>query len=284
MRSSIPQTDDPYNEKPQSSVNRVFSILKKLPGYARNVTFSRFSYWPVGSIAGSDLHAVPTYCINLRRADVKRRLIQKQVSTLGLKNFRFIEAIDARSLDYKQVELDRRYDRQESEQYHSKGLTLNEIACSLSHRAAYEAIVSARHPVAMIIEDDALFVSRQLRRFRFSDVPADYDMVFLNSFRYREPPSGAIAGPIYDTSSYHGSAAAYLLSLEGARKLLDSSLPVIHAADGLLGRSIALGPGEVGHPFKQVGAKCSLSAYMCYPDCVLNGSICHYHVSDIRVP
>lgn len=282
MSSGIDRTDQSYFEKPQSPGKRLISVLRKLPGYARNVAFSRLSYWPAGSIAGSDLHATPTYCISLRRAAAKRHLIQKQVNALELEKFQFIEAIDARNLDLEQLALEHRFDSQESKRYHPAGLTLNEIACSLSHRAAYQAIVAAHQPVALVIEDDALFVSRQLRRFKFSNVPPDYDIVFLNSFRYCEPPNGLIAGSIYDTSSYRGSSAAYLLSLAGARKLLDSSLPVIHAADGLLGRSIALGPGEVGHSFKQVGAKCSLNAYLCYPDCVLNGSTCHYHVSDVQ--
>jgi glycosyl transferase family 25 len=135
--------------------------------------------------------------------------------------------------------------------------------------------------VALILEDDALFMHRRLRAFRLGDVPDDFDVVLLNSFLTREPPGGRIRRNIYDVSSYHGSAAAYLLSAKGAVKLMKAYRPVVHAADGLIGRCMELFPGELS-PFKQIGAATQLRCYLAYPDCVLNGSTSHYHTSEVQ--
>jgi glycosyl transferase family 25 len=215
------------------------------------------------------------------RAQKKRDLIARQVREMGLTNFQFVDAVDAKSLALDELRRDGRYDEATSRIYHSKGLTLNEIACSLSHGAAYTQIANAGHLLALVIEDDALFVTAELKKLKLSEVPSDFDVLLLNSFRYEDPPKGRLAENLYDASSYSGSAAAYVLSAAGARKLANAFLPVIHAADGLLGRCMELTPGD-SHLFKQVGARTELRSYLVYPDCVLNGSTSHYHVSDVQ--
>jgi glycosyl transferase, family 25 len=261
--------------------SKLVPILRKGPSYARNIVYSKLRYWPVSRIDGCDLQAVPAYCISLERAVSRRRLIQGQVDRLGLKQFEFVKAIDSQQLNVDSLTRSGQIDRIVSRRYHPGGLTLNEIACSLSHRLAYAEVVARRHPVATILEDDALFVARRMRRFTVADVPQDFDVVLLNSFLFDDPPRGRVRGMVYEATSYRGSAAAYLVSQSGAQKLLEASAPVIHAADGLLGRCMELPPGE-RHPFKQVGATTTIKSYIVYPDCVLNGSTAYYHTSDVQ--
>jgi glycosyl transferase family 25 len=263
------------------SAKKTRAILKKGPATLRNIIYSRFSYWPTSRIDGCDLQHVPTYCISLATAHRKRALIQKQARGLGLTRFEFVDAVNARSLSYAALAEQRLYDDDKSKQYHANGLTLNEIACSLSHRSIYTRVMSQQEPLAVVVEDDALFVARRLRQFHLADVPPDFDIAFLNTFLTQEPPLGHVKNNVFDATSYHGSSAAYLISLAGATKLSTVSCPIIHAADGLLGRCLRLLPGET-HPFKQVGVDTTLNSYIVFPDCVLNGSTSHYHVSDVQ--
>ena len=257
------------------------AVVRKGPATLRNMLYARLNIWPVGRIDGADLQKVPTYCISLTRAHGKRRLMETQARGLGLEHFEFIDAVDARTLDRAALLASGKLDDETTLKFHAGVLTINEVACSLSHGLAYARIAERGHPVALVLEDDALFMTRLVRRLRFADVPDDYDAVFLNTFLLHDPPRGHRVGPIYDDTSYNGSGAAYLLSARGAQKLAAACLPVVHAADGLLGRCLELAPGAT-HAFRQRGATTTLRGYIAYPDCVLNGSTSYYHVSEVQ--
>jgi glycosyl transferase family 25 len=234
----------------------------------------------VSALDGADLEQIPTYCISLRRAVRKRQLVERQARTLGIRRLEFVDAVDAREIDRARLRADGKLDDDASRRHHGRLLSPNEIACSLSHGRAYELIVRRDHDFALIVEDDALFVSDRLRRFRFADLQDDFDCVFLNAFLSRDPPADHRHGMIYGDASYAGSSAAYVVSRVGARKLADSYLPVVHAADGLLGRNLG-SLDDAGGSFRREGAQTLLRCYLCYPDCVLNGSASHYHVSEV---
>jgi GR25 family glycosyltransferase involved in LPS biosynthesis len=142
-------------------------------------------------------------------------------------------------------------------------------------------IVERSHEWALIIEDDALFRTRRLSRLQFESIPPGTDMVFLNAFLDATPPLDRIAPGLYADTSYAGSAAAYIVSLSAAEKLLEAAVPVVHAADGLTGRVLALPPNG-SHPFRQKGVSLSLKAVLAYPEAVTNGSTEHYYRSSIR--
>jgi glycosyl transferase family 25 len=251
---------------------KVGNIFRKGLATARNILFARLGIWPVRKVSQCDIAAVPAFCINLQRAHAKRALMSRQASELGLRTFAFVDAIDARTIDRSRLISENLLSDTDTLKYHPKPLTLNEVACSLSHRVAYR----------LILEDDALFLWRRIRMVSLARIPKDFDVVFLNTFLLDEPPLEPLADNIYSDASYGGSAAAYLVSAQGARKLLAASAPVVHAADGLLGRCLS---GTSARPtdFRQQGATTVLKGYIVYPDCVLNGSTCHYHVSEVQV-
>lgn len=264
-----------------AAYRKALRVIRKGPSVLRNVVFARLGIWPVRRIDGSDLQTVPVYCISLRRAMGKRSLMEAQARGLGLQRFEFVDAVDASELLIDDLVASGAYDREKSVLYHEHGLTVNEVACSLSHARVYELIVRRGDACALIVEDDALFLPRAASRFRLADLPPGWDVVFLNSFRDPEQPNDVISGDICGVESYDGSAAAYLLSRAGAMKLAGVAAPVIHAADGLVGRCLALQEGH-SHRFKQVGVGSSLTGYLLYPDAVLNGSTVHYHVSEVQ--
>jgi glycosyl transferase family 25 len=233
--------------------------------------FGRYGRWPVSRLQNAEIRNLPMYCISLASAVRRRELVTRQARLLGLTHFHLVEAVDAASLTTGTLQAGDLYDEASAIKYHGRPLTRGEIACSLSHGDLYERIIAAGHPYAVILEDDALFVPTRLDRLNLGDLPADFDVVFLNSFRDQEPPQGRIRHNIYSDASYEGSAAAYLVSRKGAEKLSRACRPVIHAADGLLGRSMKSLSGQQ-HSFRQQGARTEITSYIIYPDCVLNGS------------
>lgn len=268
-----------------STARRVITKLKAiakrgLPSL-RNYVFSQWNYWPVGSMRGHWMEHMPIYCINLDRAKGRRRLMERQVQRMELQQFHFVSAVDAGTLTIEDAVARGLYDPTESKRWHKAGLSRNEIACSLSHAECYRRIVEAGHERAIVLEDDALFRTSRLLKLRLDQVPAWVDVVFLNAFMSKTPPGDLLAPTLFTDREYHGSTAAYLVTLHTARRLLETSTPVIHAADGLVGRALANATAQP-HEFRGQGSSLDLRGAIVYPEAVTNGSTEHYHASTIR--
>ena len=228
-------------------------------------------YWRVSQLKNAEFRQLPVYCISLADKTQRRDMIARQVEVLGLARFQFVDAVNAKEIDIAALIDDGVYDEAAAVRYHGRPLRPEEVACSLSHGKAYERILAEQHPRALVIEDDALFVPHRIDQLRLSDLPQDFEIVFLNSFRTQEPPEGPVEGNIYRDTSYDGSTAAYILTRAAAEKLSRAYKPIIHAADGLVGRSLKLCDGQE-HEFRQQGVTIELTSYLCYPDCIHNGS------------
>jgi glycosyl transferase family 25 len=262
-------------------ITKLKAVAKRGLPSLRNYVFSQFDYWPVGAMNGHWIAQMPIYCINLDRAKGRHRLMERQARRMGLEQFHFVSATDASAFTIDEATAQGLYDPTESQRWHKSGLSRNEIACSLSHAECYRRIVEAGHARAIVLEDDALFRTARLKRLHLSDIPEWVDVLFLNAFMTRTPPGDRIASSIYTDREYHGSTAAYLITLRTAQRLLDTSKPVIHAADGLVGRALA--PlSEAPHAFRQQGSALGLRGAIVFPEVVTNGSTEHYHPSTIR--
>lgn len=261
-----------------SVVRKGRAVILKGPSTLRNIAYSSLGIWPVGHLTNERLRKMPTYCISLRRATQRRQIMQSQAKSMGLENFHIVDAVDARELTMERAKSEGLYDDASSTRLHGRSLSLAEIAGSLSHGLIYERLTKEKTPWALVVEDDALFLTRRLNAFNFEDVPDDAEMVFLNSFTDRGTPRDRVRNSVYGVDSWTGSAAAYLLSSSGAVKLASAYRPVTGAADSLLGR-VMPAPGDQSHEFKQVGVSTQLITYMVHPDCVLNGSVCYYYTS-----
>ncbi len=253
-------------------------LVVRAPLFFLYKIYSALEYFPSGMISNQDLRDMPIYCIHLRRSKKRRKMLEKQVVKAGFLNFQFIEAIDGSLLDISKLVADGDYDDDLAIKYHNRSLSPAEIAISLSHGKVYDRIVKENHKIALIIEDDTIFLTKHINEIDISSFPSDWDVVFLYSTLNARPPKGQIKGKLHSIESWIGAAGAYLVSAEGASKLSKVYKPVIHASDGLLGRCMDY-PEGCDHTFKQQGARTKINAYLIYPDCVLNGSVCGFYGS-----
>jgi GR25 family glycosyltransferase involved in LPS biosynthesis len=238
------------------------ALVLKGPATARNIVFSQFDYWPIRRLCSDQIRKLPIYCVSMTTATRRRHIIERQVRKMDLTAFAFVDAIAAIDLDRAQLEKRGLYNDTLSNRYHRRSLSLSEIAGSLSHGRVYDIIVSRGHEISMVIEDDCLFIPSRLDRIDLDALPKGWDVVFLNSFIENGRPRRRISGSLYHGDAYTGSAAAYLVSRMGAQRLAAGYKPVFNAADGYVGRN-------------------DITRLMYYPDCVLNGSVCHYYRSTV---
>lgn len=90
------------------------------------------------------------FAINLQREPNKRKHIIKECEKYSL-SIEIIDAVDGRLLSEE-------YLKENIYNYPDCKLTKGEIGCSLSHLKIYEKIVNENIPVALILEDDAIFM------------------------------------------------------------------------------------------------------------------------------
>lgn len=250
------------------------------PDLVRNRAFGALNYWPVSPLSSVRLRKVPYFCINLK-SDRKRRLLAlRQARKMGLENFRFVEGIVGANLDIQELIDDGLYDDRAALRFHGRSLSPAEIGLSLTHASIYKMIVEEGLDEAVILEDDVLFLTRNLDGFDKWSIPESFDVLFLHAHVDEAPPRGKIADHIFSDASYQASSVAYLVSHKGAVKLAAGALPVVHASDGLLGRAMSWN-GNGPHAFRQQGANFELSSYIIYPPAALNGSTCHFFSSSI---
>ncbi|HMK96824.1 MAG TPA: glycosyltransferase family 25 protein [Acidimicrobiales bacterium] len=196
------------------------------------------------------------YVINLARSAERRRAIEDQLRRLG-QPYLLVEAVDGRSLDVHDEAL-----------VQPALLTRSTFkpgvaACSLSHLRVYERLLGTGEGVALVLEDDALL---PVDIGALADETAAHmsgaEVVLLNYARpggcqlstYGQVPIGRgrlIAYPVEMDDLY--CAAAYLITAEACRRMVERLLPVRWHSDewgeflslGLLERVRCVAPRPV---------------------------------------
>ena len=117
-----------------------------------------------------------------------------------------------------------------------RDLSLNEIACSLSHKRAMERFLASGADYGLILEDDAFIAIENFARIA-SVARAKFDLDFMKISGSGDP---LLFGKVYEKSddvtiiavpSISSGAHAYIVSRAGARKLINTILPVSEPYD-----------------------------------------------------
>lgn len=165
--------------------------------------------------------------------------IEKTIITLSLSgvNVNFFDAIDAKNISYNKID----ENISEMEYKNDKIFIANEClvktnmlegvrACSWSHINIYKQIVAEDNPDMkyLIFEDDAWFsidIPDFIKLFKdvIKNVPEDYDLCHFGNSEYRHfYKKNKINDSFYEIYKYPiNNAHAYLISLNGAKKMLD---------------------------------------------------------------
>ena len=163
---------------------------------------------------------IPIFIINMASSIERWESTSHQLKLLGLESIRF-DATIGKSLTEQEVA--QWYDKEKNKQSHHRDLTIGEIGCYVSHKRVWKKIVDEQIPYCLILEDD-LSISDELPKvleqiehlqgweliklFDNRDIPFVKSQKLNNTFsigNFRKVPNGCLG---------------YLLSLEGARKLL----------------------------------------------------------------
>lgn len=182
-------------------------------------------------------------------------------------SFEFFYGVDKNDLTEAFIQDNYVYDKKNSLAITQqiKPLNKGEIACSLSHRSIYSAMMENNWQRVLVFEDDVVPDPELLPLLIdcLSELPADWELFYLGYLKNEKPGFGNRLkqswykiqsrlgltrmpysmvknrlpkpfSPSLMKAGFHDCTHAYAVSLEGAKKLLKTQTPVIYRADNLL--------------------------------------------------
>ena len=189
-------------------------------------------------------------------------------------SFDFFWGADKLELDHETAKANGTYDEQKAKklQRQNKALSLGEIACSLSHRMVYEAMLKNKWKKVLILEDDVLPIEKNLAALpaALNELPGNWELVYLGYLKHERVTAalktkqffykilstlGLMAwtykmvsnllpkpfSPHLKKAGFHDCTHAYAVTLPAAEKLLAAQTPVVYRADDLLSATIMKG-------------------------------------------
>ncbi len=199
--------------------------------------------------------------VSLPRARDRRARVAARLAGL---DFRFSDGVDKQDLDRERLVREGVFDetRTPRSYRHRREMNLGEIGAALAHRRVYAEAVANGWRRVVVFEDDVLPREAELARLpdALSQLPGDFELCYLG-YMGRERPSAwqrtkqalyVALGPLgvvpwssgealrlharpfspnLRRAGLHMCTHAYVVSLAGARKLLEAQTPVAFRAD-----------------------------------------------------
>ncbi|XP_052823543.1 procollagen galactosyltransferase 1 [Octopus bimaculoides] len=187
---------------------------------------SRFiSFQPVKS---SKLGFDQIYLINLIRRPQRRRKMLMSLRELGIEIF-ILNAVDGKTLnDTYLKQLGVKQLPGYADPYHGRQMTMGEIGCFLSHFVIWKDVVDNNYRKALVFEDDVrfeIFFRQKLEKLLYECeyIVRNWDLVYLGRKRlFRKPEPDVPGTTMLVWPNYSYWTLSYILTLEGAQKLLDA--------------------------------------------------------------
>ena len=186
---------------------------------------------------------IPIFVISLPRATERRADICHRLQADNLQ-YEIVNAVDGRELNRADY-ADRleQYDSKEGSSFrcvnrknrHNAPLNNGEIGCYLSHYNLWRRIVDEQIPAAVILEDDAMWNTDFAVVENAAACEWEWDLIQLCSdsknrtYRILQSLGGDFN--LVQYANKCGQAAAYLISLSAAKKLVNHCYLMHHAVD-----------------------------------------------------
>lgn len=174
--------------------------------------------------------SVPVFVINLERDGERRDFMQRQLANLGIVA-EFIAAVDGKSLLPSEL---CNYDHHKALRVYGVGMIAGEFGCYLSHYRLYERIVRENISHALILEDDVDLSPHLMEIIKELVVDTDHEWCLVRLTTLRQQVENPVKdkyrgrlvqqlhhGGLYKFGEHSFGSGGYLISLQGAKLLLD---------------------------------------------------------------
>jgi len=131
------------------------------------------------------------YVVNMKK-DIKRKHhIINELTKQQITNFEFIEGVDGSLMSEKEI-VNETYSDENGFNKWNVEMSNGEIGCSLSHVKVYKKLIESKYNIALILEDDAVFLkpfSKILSNFILSSFSNKKQIILISEIRefYKKP-------------------------------------------------------------------------------------------------
>ena len=177
------------------------------------------------------------YIVNLKKDEKRRENIIREVKKQNLTNYEIVDAVDGSKLNQNELNNATFKNKKHLNPWNSK-MSPSQIGCALSHIKVYEKFIKTGFEVALILEDDAIFVR---------DFNNNLKQLILKNFKFRKQ-----IVLLSELKEFHGKALdsvdnyeivnvsnaffthAYMINKEAARSIISFNYPVKTIADNFV--------------------------------------------------
>tara|TARA_B100001121_G_scaffold108891_1_gene95971 strand:- start:1099 stop:1845 length:747 start_codon:yes stop_codon:yes gene_type:complete len=177
------------------------------------------------------------YIVNLKKDKNRRENIIREVEKQNLTNYEIIDAIDGNKLNQNDLNIATFKNKKNLNPWNNK-MSPSQIGCALSHIKVYQNFIKTEFEVALILEDDAIFLR---------DFDNNLKKLILKNFKFRKQ-----IVLLSELKEFHGKALdsadnyeivnvsnaffthAYMINREAARSIISFNYPVKTIADNFV--------------------------------------------------
>ena len=177
------------------------------------------------------------YIVNLKKDKNRRENIIREVNKQNLNNYEIIDAVDGNKLSQNELDIATFKNKKNLNPWNSK-MSPSQIGCALSHIKVYEKFIKTEFELALILEDDAIFIR---------DFNNNLKQLILKNFKFRKQ-----IVLLSELKEFHGKALdaadnyeivnvsnaffthAYMINKEAARSIISFNYPVKTIADNFV--------------------------------------------------
>ncbi len=226
---------------------------------------------PVNSIQSLNKYFDKILVVSVPRFKERHLEIEKKLDGLS---YDFFWGADKMQLDIDTLKKNGTYDEEAGRKNQRQGKALNpgEVACSLSHRMLYAAMIKQGWKKVLVLEDDVLPLTENMIGLpaALDELPANWELVYLGYLKHEKvtfslkakqffykiiSALGLMAwnykmvsnllpkpfSPHLKKAGFHDCTHAYAITIDAAKKLLAAQTPVVYRADDLLSSTIMKG-------------------------------------------
>ena len=182
--------------------------------------------------AVNTLSSIPVFAICMDREEQRKIDISKHLGSLNVE-FSFSGAVDGHQLTDEQKEL---YSENHAIEHLGRPLALGEIGCYLSHTNIWQKIVQNDIDIAFVIESDAVLSEETIDSCNALLQDSNYKELVMLYYRecfpsFWQQKKITKRSKLVKFSNKSACTTAYLVSNQGARKLLSRAFPISMPVD-----------------------------------------------------
>ena len=177
------------------------------------------------------------YIVNLKKDKNRRENIIREVKKQNLINYEIIDAIDGNKLDNNELNFVTFKNKKNYNPWNSK-MSASQIGCALSHIKIYKKFIQTKFEVALILEDDAIFIkdfSNKLKKLILKNFKYKKQIILLSELKefYEKPLDSDDEYEIVNVSNAFFTHA-YMINKEAAKSIISFNYPVKTIADNFV--------------------------------------------------